>query len=141
MLQASSRAGLLKALGAANFKHDWFATSSVSRAVITAHVRALTNIQSDLAPGSFKSHLNHILSPPPLTASEKALIEIKAAEAEEAKRVALDGAAAAARRQAVIGLGGKTQWQSGVAEALTKVSERSDDGWLVTLVGYTTWHR
>jgi hypothetical protein len=29
MLQASSRAGLLKALGAGNFKHDWFATSVV----------------------------------------------------------------------------------------------------------------
>lgn len=31
MLQASSRAGLMKALGANNFKHDWFATSIVSR--------------------------------------------------------------------------------------------------------------
>jgi len=30
MLQASSRSGLMKALGAANFKHDWFATSPVS---------------------------------------------------------------------------------------------------------------
>lgn len=29
MLQASSRAGLMKALGASNFKHDWFATSVV----------------------------------------------------------------------------------------------------------------
>lgn len=29
MLQASSRAGLMKALGANNFKHDWFATSVV----------------------------------------------------------------------------------------------------------------
>lgn len=29
MLQASSRAGLMKALGANNFKHDWFATSIV----------------------------------------------------------------------------------------------------------------
>jgi hypothetical protein len=31
MLQASSRAGLMKALGATNFKHDWFATHVVSR--------------------------------------------------------------------------------------------------------------
>jgi hypothetical protein len=30
MLQASSRGGLMKALGAGNFKHDWFATSLVS---------------------------------------------------------------------------------------------------------------
>lgn len=29
MLQASSRGGLMKALGAGNFKHDWFATSLV----------------------------------------------------------------------------------------------------------------
>jgi hypothetical protein len=30
MLQASSRAGLMKALGGGNFKHDWFATQAVS---------------------------------------------------------------------------------------------------------------
>lgn len=29
MLQASSRAGLMKALGGGNFKHDWFATNVV----------------------------------------------------------------------------------------------------------------
>lgn len=73
-------------------------------------------------------------APPPLTASEKALAEIKAAEAEEAKRVALDVETAAARRKAVVGLGGKTQWQDGVADALTKAAARSDDGWIVTLV-------
>jgi hypothetical protein len=60
-------------------------------------------------------------------------LEIKAAEAEEAKRLALDAETAAARRRAVIGLGGKTQWQDGVADALLKVAQRSDEGWIVTL--------
>lgn len=75
-------------------------------------------------------------SPPPLTASEAALAEIKAAEAEEARRTAVDGEVHQARLKAVIGLGGKTKWQEGVTEALTKAAERSDDGWIVTLVSY-----
>lgn len=116
MLQASSRAGLMKALGANNFKHDWFATS-----------------HDDLTPRALKAHLDHILSPPPLTASEAALAEVKAAEAEEAKRAAMDAETNKARRQAVIGLGGKTQWSDDVADALAKVAERSDEGWFVAV--------
>lgn len=73
-------------------------------------------------------------SPPPLSASEAALAEIKEAEAIEAKRTALDPEAEARRRKAVVGLGGKMQWKEGVEDAVKKVSERSDDGWIVTLV-------
>ncbi|KAL1405528.1 Twinfilin-1 [Vanrija albida] len=116
MLQASSRGGLMKALGAGNFKHDWFATSI-----------------GDLTPRSLTSHLDHILSPPPLTASEAALAEIKAAEAEEAKSLALDTETQAARRKAVVGLGGRMKWNAEVQEALTKAAARSDDGWVVSL--------
>lgn len=116
MLQASSRGGLMKALGANNFKHDWFATS-----------------HDDLTPRALKAHLEHILSPPPLTASEAALAEVKAAEAEEAKRAAQDAETNKARRAAVIGLGGKTQWSDDVANALAKAAERSDDGWVVAV--------
>ncbi|TXT07113.1 hypothetical protein VHUM_03283 [Vanrija humicola] len=116
MLQASSRGGLMKALGAGNFKHDWFATAT-----------------SDLTPKSLKSHLDHILSPPPLTASEAALLEIKAAEAEEAKSLALDTETQTARVKAVVGLGGRMKWNAEVQEALTKAAARSDDGWIVSL--------
>lgn len=49
----------------------------------------------------------------------------------------MDGETAAARRKAVIGLGGKTQWQEGVTDALEKAAARSDDGWIVTLVSAT----
>lgn len=90
--------------------------------------------QSDLTPSSLTSHLNHISSPPPLSASEAALAEVREAEALEAKRAALDPENEARRRKAVVGLGGKMQWQDGVEEAVKKVSERSDDGWIVTLV-------
>lgn len=90
--------------------------------------------QSDLQGHSLRSHLNHMASPPPLTASEAALMEIKTAEAEEARRTAVDGEVHQARVKAVIGLSGKTKWQAGVTEALTKAAERSDDGWIVTLV-------
>jgi twinfilin-like protein len=63
------------------------------------------------------------------------LAEVREAEAIEAKRAALDPETEARRRKAVVGLGGKMQWENGVEEALKKASQRSDDGWLVTLVG------
>lgn len=116
MLQASSRAGLLKALGASNFKHDWFATSI-----------------KDLTPSALTAHLNHLSSPPPLSASEAALAEVREAEAEEAKRTALDPEAEARRKRAIAGLGGKFSWGDGVADALDKCSKRSDEGWIVVL--------
>ena len=62
------------------------------------------------------------------------LAEIREAEAEEARRTALDPDAEQRRRKAVVGLGGKFKWDSAVGEALDKVGERSDDGWIVTLV-------
>ncbi|WRT67231.1 uncharacterized protein IL334_004197 [Kwoniella shivajii] len=116
MLQASSRSGLLKALGANNFKHDWFATSI-----------------KDLTSSALTAHLNHLASPPPLSASEAALAEVREAEAAEAKRAALDPETEARRRKVVVGLGGKTVWADGVDQALKKVAERSDDGWAVIL--------
>jgi twinfilin-like protein len=64
------------------------------------------------------------------------LKEIKEAEAIEAKRAALDPETEARRRKAVVALGGKMQWESGVEDALRKVAERSDDGWIVILVGH-----
>ncbi|KAK8869701.1 hypothetical protein IAR55_000269 [Kwoniella newhampshirensis] len=116
MLQASSRSGLLKALGASNFKHDWFATSI-----------------SDLTPAALSSHLKHLAAPPPLSASEAALAEVREAEALEAKRAALDPETEARRKKAIVGLGGKLGWGDGVQDALNKVAERSDDGWVVVL--------
>ncbi|WWC61015.1 uncharacterized protein I303_103593 [Kwoniella dejecticola CBS 10117] len=116
MLQASSRSGLLKALGANNFKHDWFATSI-----------------KDLTPTALTAHLNHLASPPPLSASEAALAEVREAEAAEAKRAALDPETEARRRKVVVGLGGKMDWGAGVEDALKKVAKRSDEGWVVVL--------
>ncbi|WVQ78383.1 hypothetical protein IAT38_000469 [Cryptococcus sp. DSM 104549] len=116
MLQASSRSGLLKSLGANNFKHDWFATSV-----------------SDLTPSALSAHLSHLSAPPPLSASEAALAEVREAEAAEAKRSALDPEEQVRRTKAVVGLGGKMAWGPGVQEALEKVGKRSDDGWVVTL--------
>ncbi|WWC69360.1 uncharacterized protein I206_103299 [Kwoniella pini CBS 10737] len=116
MLQASSRSGLLKSLGANNFKHDWFATSI-----------------NDLTPTALTAHLNHLASPPPLSASEAALAEVREAEAAEAKRAALDPETEARRRKVVVGLGGKMEWGEGVEDALKKVAKRSDEGWVVVL--------
>ena len=67
--------------------------------------------------------------------------EIKEAEAIEAKRAALDPETEARRRKAVVALGGKMGWDDGVEAALKKASERSDDGWIVTLVSVSSWAR
>lgn len=91
--------------------------------------------QSDLTPAALSAHLKHLASPPPLSAAEAALAEVRAAEAAEAKRAALDPEAEARRKKAVVGLGGKLNWGEGVEEALRKCGERSDDGWIVCLVG------
>nr|ODN87965.1 hypothetical protein L203_03169 [Cryptococcus depauperatus CBS 7841] len=116
MLQASSRSGLMKALGANNFKHDWFATTV-----------------ADLTPTALTAHLNHLSSPPPLSASEAALAEVREAEAIEAKRAALDPETQARRQRAVVGLGGKIKMAENVIEALKTVAQRSGDGWIVVL--------
>ena len=91
-------------------------------------------MQKDLTPSSLTAHLNHMSSPPPLTASEAALAEVREAEAAEAKRAALDPENEARRRKAVVGLGGKMGWGEGVEEALKKCAQRSDEGWVVCLV-------
>ncbi|WVO13962.1 hypothetical protein L204_101587 [Cryptococcus depauperatus] len=116
MLQASSRSGLMKALGANNFKHDWFATTV-----------------ADLTPTALTAHLNHLSSPPPLSASEAALAEVREAEAIEAKRAALDPETQARRQRAVVGLSGKIKMAENVIEALKTVAQRSGDGWIVVL--------
>lgn len=59
---------------------------------------------------------------------------MREAEAAEAKRAALDPYAEARRKKAVEGLSGKFNWGDGVADALRKCGERSDDGWIVCLV-------
>lgn len=90
--------------------------------------------QNDLTPTSLSSHLKHLASPAPLSAAEKALAEVREAEAAEAKRAALDPDNERRRINAVIGLGGKMKWDEGVLEGMRKVSERSDEGWIVVLV-------
>ena len=88
-----------------------------------------------MTPAALTAHLNHIASPPPLSASEAALAEVREAEAAEAKRAALDPEAESRRKKAVEGLGGKFSWGDGVLEALSKCAERSEEGWIVCLVG------
>lgn len=124
----------MKALGAGNLKHDWFATQAVSLTLICLYV---TKPKSELSPTGLAAYLRHTSAPAPLSASEAALKEIKEAEAVEAKRAALDPETEARRRKAVVALGGKMGWDNGVEEALKKAAERSDDGWLVTLVSNT----
>lgn len=90
--------------------------------------------QKDLTPAALSSHLSHLASPAPLSAAEKALAEVREAEAIEAKRAALDPDTEKRRIAAVVGLGGKMKWDQEVVGAMKKVSERSDDGWIVILV-------
>lgn len=61
---------------------------------------------------------------------------MREAEAAEAKRAALDPEGQTRRHKTVVGLGGKMIWADGVAEALQKAAQRSDDGWVVVLVSF-----
>ena len=105
-----------------------------SHRLIMASGRNTLIDQKDLTPSALTSHLNHLASPAPLSAAEKALAEVREAEAAEAKRTALDPEAENRRKQAIVGLAGAMKMQGGVKEALEKVAQRSDDGWAVILV-------
>lgn len=61
-------------------------------------------------------------------------MEVREAEAIEAKRASLDPDTERRRIAAVIGLGGKMKWDEEVLGAMSKVGERSDEGWIVVLV-------
>lgn len=111
MLYASTRNNLTKALGSAPFTDSLFATS-----------------KADISAAAYKKHVASLAAPKPMTAREKEMEEIKAAESRSA--AAFDGSRA--RRSHV---GGKVgfQWTEETERAVKELGA-SEQQKLVVLV-------
>lgn len=100
MLYASTRGALTKALGDQRFKDSIFATS-----------------KSDLTPEAYEAHQRHLSAPKPLTAREKELEEIRAAERESSS--AYEGSGV---RQSIVGSRVGMKWTDEAGEALKELT-------------------
>ncbi|KAG8700642.1 Twinfilin-1 [Ceratobasidium sp. 395] len=99
MLYASTRGALTKALGDQRFKDSIFATS-----------------KSDLTPEAYEAHQRHLAAPKPLTARERELEDIRAAERETSS--AYEGSGV---RQSIVGSRVGMKWTDEVGEALKEL--------------------
>jgi twinfilin len=118
MLYASTRLALTRTLGSQHFTDSLFATS-----------------KSDLTPSAYRTHLAHLNAPKPLSAREREMADVLAAErvAGRGSGPAVDHVGAASTGSGV-GLG----WGEGVREALLELPTREENkGWLVLLVSKT----
>ncbi|KAF8609999.1 actin depolymerizing protein [Ceratobasidium sp. AG-I] len=100
MLYASTRGALTKALGDQRFKDNIFATS-----------------KSDLTPEAYEAHQRHLAAPKPLTARERELEEIRAAERESSS--AYEGSGV---RQSIVGSRVGMKWTDEVGDALRNIA-------------------
>lgn len=112
MLYAATRNNLTKGLGSTHFKDNLFATS-----------------KADVTFDAYKRHKAHLAAPQPMTAREKELADIKAAER------AAGGAGYEANREKRSHLGERVGFQwSDEADQAVKALQDSEDGRLVVLV-------
>lgn len=111
MLYAASRNTLMKSLGSNNFTDSLFATS-----------------KADLTPDAYASHRAHIAAPKPLSAREKEMADIKAAERADG-----GGYEGSRARQNHLGTGVGLNWSQDVEEAVKALGD-GDDSRLVVIV-------
>ncbi|TRM62645.1 hypothetical protein BD626DRAFT_498029 [Schizophyllum amplum] len=106
MLYASTRNSLMRALGSATFSDNIYATS-----------------KADLTPEAYAAHLRHLAAPKPLSAREKEMEDVKAAEREGGMNQ-YDGA----RRRVtdLVNTGMGFQWSEDAAEAVKGLGEGDD---------------
>ncbi|CUA74933.1 Twinfilin [Dictyostelium discoideum] [Rhizoctonia solani] len=96
MMYASTRGALTKALGDQKFKDNIFATS-----------------KDDVTPEAYLAHQRHLAAPKPLTARERELEEVRAAE--RASSAAYEGSGV---RQSIVGSRAGMKWTDELGEAL-----------------------
>ncbi|KAI9057859.1 actin depolymerizing protein [Trametes sanguinea] len=111
MLYAATRNTLTKSLGSAHFTDNIFATS-----------------KADLGSEAYAKHRRHVAAPPPMSAREKEMEAVKAAEREAGGR-SYEGSRA---RQNHVGQGVGLKW-SNEAEDAIKDMGAADDSRLVVL--------
>ncbi|KAL1744562.1 hypothetical protein HDZ31DRAFT_82612 [Schizophyllum fasciatum] len=106
MLYASTRNSLMRALGSATFSDNIYATA-----------------KEDLTPDAYAAHLRHLAAPKPLSAREKELEDVKAAEREGGINQ-YEGARGRVTDLVNTGVGFK--WNDDAAEAVKALAEGDD---------------
>ncbi|GLB35071.1 putative actin depolymerizing protein [Lyophyllum shimeji] len=109
MLYASTRASLLKAIGSTLFTDSIFATS-----------------KEDLTPEAYASHKRHISAPQPLSAREREMADVRAAESGST----YEGSRARANH---LGTGVGLHWSQDLEEAVRRLGH--GDGCEVVVIG------
>lgn len=112
MLYASTRNSVTKSLGATNFVDTIFATS-----------------KEDVTPAGYAAHKRHLAAPKPMSAREKEMADIKAAEREAGNAPYNVNAARQSPFGATLGL----KWSGDVEAAVRNLAEATEDH-LVTMV-------
>jgi len=102
MLYASTRNSVTKTLGATNFVDTIFATS-----------------KADLTPAGYAAHKRHLAAPKPMSAKEREMADIKAAE-REAGSLPYN---ANAVRQSPFGAGVGLKWSNDVEDAIRNLAD------------------
>ena len=112
MIYASTRNSVTKSLGATNFVDTIFATS-----------------KEDLTPEGYAAHKRRLAAPKPMSAREKEMADIRAAE-REAGSVPYNVNAA---RQSPFGAGVGLKWSSDTEAAVRNLADATEDH-LITMV-------
>jgi twinfilin-like protein len=114
MIYASTRNSVTKSLGASNFVDTIFATS-----------------KEDLTPEGYAAHKRHLAAPKPMSAREKEMADIKAAEREAGSALYNVNAA----RQSPFGTGVGLKWSNEAEAAVRDLADATEDH-LITIVSF-----
>ncbi|EIW60075.1 actin depolymerizing protein [Trametes versicolor FP-101664 SS1] len=117
MLYAATRTTLTKSLGSAHFTDNIFATS-----------------KDDIGAGAYAKHKRHIAAPPPMSAREKEMEAVKAAEREAGGRI-YEGSRA---RQSHVGQGVGLNWTDEAANAIKELGAAEDSRLVVLSIDPAT---
>ncbi len=114
MIYASTRNSVTKSLGATSFVDTIFATS-----------------KEDLTPEGYAAHKRHLAAPKPMSAREKEMADIKAAEREAGSALYNVNAA----RQSPFGTGVGLKWSNEAEAAVRNLADATEDH-LITIVSF-----
>ncbi|KAI0831510.1 actin depolymerizing protein [Trametes gibbosa] len=117
MLYAATRTTLTKNLGSAHFKDNIFATS-----------------KEDIGAEAYARHKRHVAAPPPMSAREKEMEAVKAAEREAGGRN-YEGSRA---RQSHVGQGVGMKWTDEALEAIRQLGATEDSRLVVLSIDPAT---
>lgn len=106
MIYASTRNSVTKSLGAANFVDTIFATS-----------------KEELTPEGYAAHKRHLAAPKPMSARERELADIRAAEREAGSAPYNANAA----RKSPFGTGVGLKWSDAAEVAVRNLAEATED--------------